>query len=131
MRSVRERGRELNAGLHFRIPAPKMQLGGDMQQLLQLSKKNFIVKARNKRATLLELWFSLFCLYMIILLIKLPFNDLSSYEALPTLPLLAPSPLGTPTSQLALPLTCLYSESATACASGVAQVPNWYQHFHP
>ena len=135
MRSVRERGRELNAGLHSLIPAPppelKMPLGGDIQQLLQLCKKNFIVKARNRRATILELAFSLYFLFIIIFLIKFAYSrQLSSYSALPTLPLTSPSPLGT-TSQLALPLTCLYSQSATACASRAAQVPSWYQHFQP
>ena len=107
-----------------------MPLGGDIQQLLQLCKKNFIVKARNRRATILELAFSLYFLFIIVLITYAFSRQLSSYSALPTLPLTSPSPLGT-TSQLALPLTCLYSQSATACASRAAQVPSWYQRFQP
>ena len=107
-----------------------MPLGGDIQQLLQLCKKNFIVKARNRRATILELAFSLYFLFIIVLITYAFSRQLSSYSALPTLPLTSPSPLGT-TSQLALPLTCLYSESATACTSRAAQVPSWYQRFQP
>ena len=133
---MRERGRELNAGLHSLIPAAppelKMPLDGDIQQLLQLCKKNFIVKARNKRATILELAASLYFLIIVVVVVKLLQNQLSFYPELPTLPLAAPTPLGSsPGPPLALPLTCLYYKSSTACAPKLAQVASWYQHRHP
>ena len=109
-----------------------MPLGDDMQQFLQLCKKNFIVKARNKRATILELGASLYFLIIVVVVVKLLQNQLSFYPELPALPLAAPTPLGSsPGPPLALPLTCLYSKSSTACASKLAQDASWYQHCHP
>jgi len=109
-----------------------MPLGDDMQQFLQLCKKNFIVKARNKRATILELGASLYFLILVVVVVTLLQKQLSFYPELPALPLAAPSPLGSsPGPLLALPLTCLYSESSTACASNLAKVAKWYLHCHP
>jgi hypothetical protein len=100
-----------------------------MEQFLQLCKKNFIVKARSKKATAYEYCSSLYFLIIVIILVKLNQRQLTSYPALPTLPQAAPSPLGTPSfiKPLALPLTCLYYESASFCKSELSQVPSWYR----
>ena len=100
-----------------------MPHGSSTQQFLALCKKNFIVKARNKKATAYEILCTLYFLGIAIILVTANQKQLSSYPALPALPLTAPSPLGT--EQLATPLTCLYSESSTACSTFIARLPSW------
>jgi hypothetical protein len=89
-----------------RIATPGMSGGSSVQQLLQLVKKNFIVKARNRRATLSEFLFVLYFLAIVIFLVKVNERQLSEYPSLPSLPLAAPAPLGI--TKQATNLTYLY-----------------------
>ena len=84
-----------------------------MQQFVQLCKKNFIVKARNKRATIAEFVFVLYFLGIVIFVVKSNSKQLSSYPSLPALPLDAPVPLGLDLSvdRQASNLTYLYYQN--------------------
>ena len=95
--------------------------GSSIQQLLQLVKKNFIVKARNRRATLSEFFFVVYFLAIVIFLVKISSRQLSEYPSLPSLPLSAPAPLGI--SRQARNLTYLYL--ATPPQSPTQYLPQW------
>jgi hypothetical protein len=64
------------------------------QQFLQLCKKNFTVKVRNKRASLSEFFFVVYFLAIVIFIVKANSSQLSSYPSLPALPSNAPAVLG-------------------------------------
>jgi hypothetical protein len=98
-----------------------MSGGSSVQQLLQLVKKNFIVKARNRRATLYEFLFVVYFLGIVIFLVKITSNQLSEYPSLPSLPLVAPAPLGI--SRQATNLTYLYF--ATPPHTPAQYLPQW------
>ena len=98
-----------------------MSGGSSAQQLLQLVKKNFIVKARNRRATLSEYLFVIYFLAIVIFLVKITSRQLSEYPSLPSLPLAAPAPLGI--SRQATNLTYLYF--ATPPQSPTEYLPQW------
>jgi hypothetical protein len=95
-----------------------------MQQLFQLCKKNFIVKVRNKRASLAEFFFVLYFLGIVVLVVKLNSKQLSSYPSLPVLPQSGPVPLGLDlgTDRQARNLTYLYYLSPPQSR----QPPDWY-----
>jgi hypothetical protein len=104
-----------------------MSGGSSAQQLLQLVKKNFIVKARNRRATLSEYLFVVYFLAIVIFLVKITSRQLSEYPSLPSLPLAAPAPLGI--SRQATNLTYLYF--ATPPQSPTEYSPQWCAFSRP
>jgi hypothetical protein len=95
-----------------------------MQQFVQLCKKNFIAKARNKRAVFLELYFVLLYLGLVIFLVKINSSQLSAYPALPALPLASPAPLGP--YQQSRNLTYLYWKNPPQGPNSPLAQPDWY-----
>jgi hypothetical protein len=96
-----------------------------MQQLVQLCKKNFIVKVRNKRASLAEFFSVVYFLAIVILLVKLNARQLSSYPKLPVLPQSGPVLLGLDLGidRQARNLTYLYYRTPPQSRTQ----PDWYQ----